>query len=177
MRAFLSLLTLGLLLAGTGFAVLFLALGGSLPLPWAFAGFALIILGPLLLIGTLAANALRQPTPQELASQDPRNPGTWHFSRAGCLVLAGFFLALGVAVTLGNVLRNAFADDAVVVALLAVGAGLGFWVATWFLRYLLGSPGMQATMYRLRDQRSPGEVEAQGDTTEGNEGNIQGSQP
>jgi hypothetical protein len=177
MKSFLSLMILGLFLAVAGFAVLFVALGGSLPPNSFFVGFALIILGPLIFIGGLAASAFRRPTPKELASQDPRNPGTWHFSRAGCLVLAGFFLALGVAVTLNNVLKNAFADNAMVVAIIAVGGGIGGWVGNWLLCYLITSPGMRGKMYRIQDRRSTGDAEVQREVTEGNNGNNQDSEP
>jgi hypothetical protein len=175
MKCFLSLLILGLLLGGTGFAVLFLALGDSLPLNAVYVGFALIVLGPLLFLAGLAANAFRPPTPKELASQDPRNPGTWHFSRAGCLVLAGFFLAVGVAVALGNVLKNTFADNAAVVAIGGVAGGLAYWGGAWFLYYVMTSPGMRATMYRLQGRQPTGGAEGQGEATGGSSGTTQGS--
>jgi hypothetical protein len=171
MKPFLSLMILGLFLAVAGFAVLFMTQGGSLPLNSLFVGFAMIILGPLIFMGGLVANAFRRPTPKELASQDPQNPGTWHFSRTGCLVLAGFFLVLGVAVTLNNVLRNAFADNAVVVATIALGGGVGCWVGNKLLCYLMTSPGMRAKMYRIQDCRSTEDAEVQREVTESNNGN------
>jgi hypothetical protein len=92
MKTFLVLVVAGLGLTLLGFAALFGSLGGALPRQLAFVGFPLIIIGPLTFVGGLVVYALRRPTPEELASQELDNYGTWHFRPAGLLLLG---LAMG----------------------------------------------------------------------------------
>jgi hypothetical protein len=176
MKSFLVLVILGLSLTAAGFAVVFVAMGGTLPIMSVLVGLAMIFVGLLSFVGGLVANALRQPTPRELASQDPKNWGTWHLSRAGCLVLAGFYLALFVAVILLKVLQHAFADNAVVIALVAGGTGMGYWLGAWLLHYLMTSRNARARMYRIGDQRPADDAKVRGEEGEGSNGNMQGSQ-
>jgi hypothetical protein len=177
MKSFLVLVILGLSLTAAGFAVVFMAIGGTFPVMSVLVGLAMIFVGLLSFIGGLVVNALRQPTPSELASQDPKNWRTWHLSRAGCLVLAGFYLALLVAVILLQVLQHAFADNAVVIALVAGGTGIGYWLGAWLLHYFMTSPNARARMYRIREQGPGEDAKGPGEATETNHGKVKRSQP
>jgi uncharacterized membrane-anchored protein len=99
MRLFLALLIAGLMLTLLGFAILFGSMGGGIPIEAGFAGLALIILGPLTVVGGLVAYALQRPTAKELASQKANDYRTWHFRPVGLLILV---VALGGFVALAN---------------------------------------------------------------------------
>jgi hypothetical protein len=96
-------LALGLVIAGVlvtllGFAILIGSLDGAISMETGFAGFPMIILGPLTIVGGLMVHAFRRPTAQELASQKARDYRTWQFRPVGLVI---FLTALGGFVALG----------------------------------------------------------------------------
>lgn len=99
MKLFLTLIILGLIVTVLGFAILFGAVGGPLPIEASYVGFAMIILGPLTFVAGLVVYALQAPTPEQLAAQNPDNFQTWHFRPRGLLLL---FLGLIGFIALGT---------------------------------------------------------------------------
>lgn len=103
MKPFLSLLATGLILTPVGFLILFASLGRVIPREAIFAGFAMIILGPLLFVSGLAVFALQRPSPQELAGQKMNDQGTWHIRPVGLLII---ILAIGGFVVVAQWLEH-----------------------------------------------------------------------
>lgn len=98
MKTYLVLVTGGVGVMLLGFVLLFGAIGRAFP-PWAAsAGFTLMFVGPLTVVGGLVVYALQRPTPKDLAGQRVGEFGTWHFRPRGLLILAAAlaaFLAIG----------------------------------------------------------------------------------
>ncbi len=100
MRLFLTLILVGLGLTLLGFAMMFGAMGGAVPIEAAFAGLAFgALIGPLTFISGFVVYVMRRPTTKELASQKSDDYRTWHFRPVGLLILA---IGLVAFVALGN---------------------------------------------------------------------------
>src|SRR5947209_5535091 len=98
MWRFLRPAIVGLSMTVLGFGILFGSIDGWIPMELAAGGFAMIILGPLTILGGLVAYILRRPTPEELAKQKVGDYANWHFRLLGILiviVLVAGFHALG----------------------------------------------------------------------------------
>lgn len=103
MRLFLTLVIIGIGLTLVGFAMTFGSLNEVIPTEMVFAGLALgVVIGPLTVISGLVVEALRRPTPSELAGQKADDYQTWHFRPAGLLILVVALAAFVALVMLGN---------------------------------------------------------------------------
>src|SRR5579871_1017476 len=74
MKSYHWLIVSGLLLTFVGFAILFLAIWGTMPVGLAVVGFCLIVVGPLIFIGGLVAFLLRRPAAHESAPFGKTSP-------------------------------------------------------------------------------------------------------
>jgi len=96
----------GLVVTICGFIVLFGSIGPESNLNVAFFGIAMVIFGPLIVIGGFVTYTFREPTLIELENIDEKNHRTWHI-RPGRIVLC-FLLIVIISGIINFAVNNLF---------------------------------------------------------------------